>query len=323
MQKELLEQLKRITVEEQAILKGNHSVEKGIYTAGKEFVIDSKKMLAKGKLIDIRTHTRFVHFPKHRHNYIEIIYMCSGQTTHLINGTSEVVLKAGDLLFLNQNAYQEIQPAGFDDVAINFIVLPEFFDVAFTMVEGENILRDFIIGTLRKDSDRMDYIHFKVADILPVQNLIENLVWSIMNKQSNWRQINQVTMGLLFLQLVNYSDCIDRNDPKQYEQNITMAVLRYIEDNYKTATLTEIAKELNQSLYLLSRLVKEQTGQTFKQLLRTKRLNQAVYLLTKTVLPVEDIITAIGYENSSYFHRIFKERFQMTPKAYREVHRTI
>ena len=34
MQKELLEQLKRITVEEQAILMGNHSVEKGIYTAG-------------------------------------------------------------------------------------------------------------------------------------------------------------------------------------------------------------------------------------------------------------------------------------------------
>jgi len=323
MQEILLNQLKTITAEEQAILDGNKDIEKEIYTAGKEFVVDSRKMLEKGKLMDIRIHTRFTHFPKHRHNYIEIIYMCSGQTTHIINDSSEVVLKAGDILFLNQNAYQEIKPAGIDDIAINFIVLPEFFDLAFTMVEGENILRNFIIGTLTKDSDRMDYIHFKVADVLPVQNLIENLVWSLRNKQQNNRQMNQITMGLLFLQLVNYSERIDRNNPKQYEQNLTMTVLRYIEENYKTATLTEIAAQLSQSVYQLSRLIKEQAGHTFKDLLQTKRLNLAVYLLTTTSLSVEDIITAVGYENTSYFHRLFKGKLGSTPKAYREQHKTI
>ena len=84
-------------------------------------VIDSKKLLQKGKLIQVRPHTRFVHFPKHTHNYIEVIYMCQGRTTHIINGT-EVILEAGDLLFLNQNAVQEILPAGRDDIAVNFIV---------------------------------------------------------------------------------------------------------------------------------------------------------------------------------------------------------
>lgn len=323
MQEILLNQLKMITAEEQTILDGNKDIEKDIYTAGKEFVVDSTKMLDKGKLMDIRIHTRFIHFPKHRHNYIEIIYMCSGQTTHIINDNSEVVLKAGDILFLNQNAYQEIKPAGIDDIAINFIVLPEFFDLAFTMVEGENILRNFIIGTLTKDSDRMDYIHFKVADVLPVQNLIENLVWSLVNRQQNNRQMNQITMGLLFLQLVNYSGRIDKNNPKQYEQNLTMTVLRYIEENYKTATLTEIAAQLNQSVYQLSRLIKEQAGHTFKDLLQTKRLNLAVYLLTTTALSVEDIISAVGYENTSYFHRLFKGKFGITPKIYREQHKAI
>lgn len=323
MQEVLLNLLKQITKEEQAILDGNSNVERDIYFSGNDLVVDSKKMLEKGKLIDIRPHTRFVHFPKHRHNYIEIIYMCSGQTTHIINDHSEVVLEAGDLLFLNQNAYQEIKPAGYDDIAINFIVLPEFFDVAFSMIEGENILRNFIIGTLMRDSAPMDYIHFKVADILPVQNLIENMVWSIMNKHPNRRQINQTTMGLLFMQLVNYSDRIDKNDPKQYEQNMTMSVLRYIEENYRTASLTEIAEDLSQSVYQLSRLIKEQTGQTFKELLQTKRLNQAVYLLTSTSLSVEDIITAVGYENTSYFHRLFKNKYGMTPKVYRDNHKKI
>lgn len=323
MQEVLLNLLKQITEEEQVILDGNSDVERDIYFSGKDLVVDSKKMLARGKLIDIRTHTRFVHFPKHRHNYIEIIYMCSGCTTHIINDTSEVALEAGDILFLNQNAYQEIKPASYDDIAINFIVLPEFFDVAFSMVEGENILRNFIIGTLMRDSAPMDYIHFKVSDILPVQNLMENMVWSIVNKYPNRRQINQITMGLLFLQLMNYSDRIDKNDPKQYEQNMAMSVLRYIEENYRTATLTEIASDLSQSVYQLSRLIKEQTGRTFKELLKTKRLNQAVYLLLTTSLSVEDIISAVGYENTSYFHRMFKNKYGMTPKAYRDQNKKI
>ena len=45
--------------------------------------------------------------------------MCQGTTTHILNG-SKVILEAGDLLFLNQNAEQEILPAGEQDIAVNF-----------------------------------------------------------------------------------------------------------------------------------------------------------------------------------------------------------
>lgn len=320
MQKELLDKLKVITDEESKILKGNKKVEKDIYTASSEFIIDSKKMLESGKLIDIRPHTRFVHFPKHRHNYVEIVYMCSGQTNHIINGSNEIVLNSGDVLFLNQNAYQEIKPAGINDIAINFIVLPEFFDVAFSMINEENILRNFIIGSLRNETGQIDYLHYKVADVLPVQNLIENLVWTILNKQANKRHINQITMGLLFLQLLNYTDKLDSNSPEQYEQNQVLKILKNIEENYKHITLTEIANNTNQSIYYLSKLIKDSTGSTFNNLLQKKRLNQASYLLTTTNLIVEDIIYSIGYNNSSYFYRIFKKRYNMTPTEYRNKH---
>ena len=41
-----------------------------------------------------------------------------------------------------------------------------------------------------------------------------------------------------------------------------------------------------------------------------------------TELAVEDIIAAVGYDNNSYFHRIFKERYSMTPKKYRDAEST-
>lgn len=318
MDRNLMAVLEQISQEEQAILDGRSQISQSLYTDSREFVIDSEKMLEKGKLMDIRTHTRFVHFPKHKHNYVEIIYMCSGKTVHIINDTDEVELHQGELLFLNQNCYHEIKPARKDDIAVNFIVLPEFFDEAFKMMDDENILRDFIIGSLTQNSENASYLLFKVADVLPVQNLVENLVWSLINKQQNRRQMNQITMGLLMLSLVNASDRISYGRGNQYDRQAVLCVLRYIESNYRTASLKELSEMMNESLYQLSRFIKKNTGHTFKELLLIKRLNQAAYLLTSTRLPVSDIIYHVGYDNTSYFHRVFRERFGVTPKEYRE-----
>jgi AraC-like DNA-binding protein len=292
-------------------------IARDLYTSEKDFVIDSKKMLAKGKLIDVRTHTRFVHFPKHKHNYIEIIYMVSGSTTHIINDNSKVVLNQGDMLFLNQNAYQEILPAGLEDIAINFIVLTEFFDVAFQMLDGENLLKNFLVDSLRQDNKTAGYLYFKVADILPVQNLIENMIWSILNEQVNKRKINQTTMGLLFLQLLNYTDKIEQGEDDPYDNYLTLSVLRHIEENYRDSNLTVLAKDLNQPVYLLSRLVKRSTGYTYKELLQRKRFQKAVELLGNTTLSVNDIISAVGYDNTSYFHKVFREKYNMSPRQFR------
>ena len=322
MNRELIRHFEPVTAEEQHILErmkhGVKQIEKDLYTSTKGFTVESKKMMQKtGVLIDIRPHTRFISFPKHSHNYIEILYMCSGRTKHIINGNIEVTLNTGDLLFLNQHSTHEVLPASIDDIGINFIVLPEFFDVAFGMLEKENVLSNFIISTLCHNANGSNYLHFKVADVLPVQNLVENLVWSIVYPQENDQEINQTTMGLLFMQLLNYTDTIEQVSPNQYKNSIVMKSLKYIEENYKEASLTELASRLNQSVSNLSKLIKEQTNFTFKELLQTKRLSQAERLLNNTKIPITDIIGAVGYDNTSYFYRIFREKYQMSPKDYR------
>jgi len=316
---ELIKLLEPVSEEEQRILDGNRQIDKELYATGRGFTIDSSKMLEKGHLIDIRTHTRFVAFPAHKHNYIEIMYMCKGETRHIVEGGTEIVLGQGELLFFNQFSTHEILPAGREDLGINFIILPEFFDEVLPMLGKENVLSNFIISTLRQNAESAAYLHFKVAEILPVQNLVENLVWSLKNQQPNYRQINQTTMGLLFMQLINYTDMIDQNQPGQYHNYLAMKTLKYIEENYKTASLTDLAVEMNQSVSNLSKLIRNITGSTFKELLQTKRLNQAVHLLSHTSLPITDIIYMVGYDNTSYFYRIFKEKHGMSPKEFRSM----
>ncbi len=317
MRRELLDMLKRITTEEQELLDGSREIRKERYTNRRDFVVDSRLLLEKGRLIEIRPHTRFAYFPKHRHNYVEMVYMCAGTTTHIINGSNELVLKEGDLLFLNQNVYHEILPAGEEDLAVNFIILPEFFDRPISMVERENILRDFLISTLAGDTAMNDYLYIRTRGIVPVENLLENMIWTILGRHPMMDTINQTSMGLLLMNLSRFADQIGRGDPQHEEQNLMFSVLDYIEHHYQNGTLAEISELSHLPTYQVSRMLKKRTRKNFKELLQLRRLQQAAYLLQNTTLSIDKIIVHIGYENSSYFYRVFREKYGCSPSEYR------
>lgn len=316
MNSALLNALSVITEEERKILDGNTSIDQTLYSDDKELVVDCKKLLNSGKLIQVRPHTRFIHFPKHKHNYIEMIYMCSGSTTHIVNGAT-ITLNCGELLILSQNAIQEILPASKEDVAINFIILPEFFDQSLNMMGSEkSLIRDFIVGCLKSSDSSLPFLHFKVSSVLPIQNLVENLAWTIVNNIQNKRLMNQITMGLLFLQLMNHTDKIEAGK-NAYEQEMLITVLQYIEEHYKDGELTVLANQMGCELTWLSKLIKKVAGSTYTELVQQKRLNKACYLLKTTQLSIIDISLAVGYDNFSYFHRLFKQTYGVSPRTYR------
>ena len=89
---ELLKTLRAITPEEQALLASHTGIRREIYMDADSDVIDAKRLLRSGRLIALRPHTRFVHFPEHSHNYVEVVYMCAGSTTQIANG-KQIVLK--------------------------------------------------------------------------------------------------------------------------------------------------------------------------------------------------------------------------------------
>ncbi len=317
MNDELLNKLKIITEEEKQYLEGKSSVSQKLYTNEKDFIVDSKKLLEKGQFIQFRPHTRFVHFPSHKHNYLEMIYMCNGQTTHIINADKRLVLREGDILFLNQNVSHEILPAGKDDIAVNFIILPEFFSKSIAMLENDNVLRDFLLSSVSGKSENLSYLLFESKGILPVNNLIENMIWMIINKTPNINTTIQTTMGLLFMNLSKYSETLKKDDPAQFDQGLIFSVLQYIDNNYRDGSLEDIASSLGLPTYQLSRLLKKYTGKNFKDLLKLRKLQQASYLLKDTSLTIDEIMEKIGYNNSSYFYNSFKELYGTSPKKYR------
>lgn len=314
MDERILRQIQPVTEEEQAILDGRQTIDRELYMANPNNVINSRKLLASGKLITLRTHTRFIHFPEHTHDYIELVYMCQGQTTHIVNG-NRITLKEGELLFLNQSARHEVCQAGMEDIAVNFIVLPDFFSTSLTVIgEEETPLRHFLVDCLCGQNSGPGYLLFRVADVKPVQNLVENLLFILLQGSANKRKSSQMTMALLFLELTARTEALETGDE---DQAAILKVLSYVETRYVEGSLTELAEMLHYDLSWLSREIKRQTGKTYTQLVQEKRLAQAAFLLRNTNRNVDDIAGAVGYENMGYFHRIFREAYGISPRTYR------
>ncbi len=320
MREELLKELMVISEEEKKYKAGQGMVETQLYTGAALDEIDRERLLERGRLITVRPHSRFVDFPEHRHNYVEIMYVVQGSITHYIEG-KELTLKKGDVLLLNQHVTHAIKRAEYEDIGINFIALPEFFEVPLTMLNEKNVLAEFLIGALRQKNPVSHYLLFRLKENAQVENLMENMIESMLHKHANEDIMNQYSMGLVFLYLLNHLENLSHNSSMDYKEAVIQAVLEYIHSDCRNANLTKIAEDTHQSVTVLSRLIKTKTGYTFQQLLQRKRFQTAVHLLLDTNLSIEDIALDVGYENQSYFFRQFKSRYGMTPRKYRMEHR--
>lgn len=320
MDKWLLEQIQKITPEEQEYLNGEEEVNREIYTRKENFEVDSQLLLKQGKLLNVRHHSRFVEFPEHKHNYIEIVYVCTGEITHYIDGKS-LSMQPGDLLLMNQHVKHSVKRAERDDIGINFIILPEFFDIPLQMMRKQNVIADFLLGTLRQNNTVPQYLLFQLKGQKQISNLMENMIASVVYNSENENMINQYSMELVFLYLLNNMDKLACNSSQNYEDVVIQAALKYINTQYRTAVLSRIAEDFNLSLSAVSRLIKKNTGFTFVELLMRKRFQKASMFLVETELPVEQIAANIGYENHSYFYRQFKAYYGVTPSQYRAEHK--
>ena len=317
MKKSIHNKLLELTEEESRLLYDSNEVNKKIYTDQSQFIIDSNKLLNTGELIHIRKHTRFVKFPEHKHNFIEFNYVYQGCLKQKIYGR-EIHLKQGELLFLNQHITHELEASKEEDIIINFIIKPEFFDYIISLLENNNPVINFLISTLYTNCSEGEYLHFKVSKNKQIQDIVESIIIELYEGNIVSKVKTKLLVGLLLVELVKCSDDIDVFSGDNYEKKMIIEILKYIDDNYKHGSLGEIAYILNQNDYKISKLVKKHLNYTFKELLQDKKLSKSAELLICTNMPIAQIIEEVGYENLTYFYKIFKARYNMTPKDYRK-----
>lgn len=250
-------------------------------------------------------------------SHIELVYLYAGQMVYQVN-QQEFVLKEGELLWINPKAGWKRFSAGEEAAAVRFILLPDFFSWAFHMPEKEdNLLRYLLVNYMQGTMPYSSCLHFHVADIVQVQQLMEVMIRIALEGQPDEGEALQCGMKLLITLLTGYMNRMETGE-NSYEQVLLLRVLHYIETRYRDGEMAELCETFGYDMYWLSRAVKRITGKTYKEILQAKRMRRAVYLLENSRMSVAEISLAVGYRNTSYFHRMFREYYGVSPKQYRD-----
>ena len=98
----------------------------------------------------------------------------------------------------------------------------------------------------------------------------------------------------------------------------------YIKRNYMTKiTLEDVAAHVYLSPSYLSKLFKISTGLNFNSYLNNQRIEHAKQLLLSGLSDLESIALTVGYEDQSYFTKVFKRLTGVTPKKFKSLNGVI
>ncbi len=114
-----------------------------------------------------------------------------------------------------------------------------------------------------------------------------------------------------------FSECMFSRLPSKNYSLIRTAI-EFICANFNTnITLEDVAAKVHLNSAYFSTLFKQSTGSSFKEYLNMIRVEESKRLLTSTDYSIIDIAIATGFEDQSYFSKVFKKYTGITPKQYR------
>lgn len=262
--------------------------------------------------------------PLHWHNEMEITYIVNGSCIISVNGTPVHAL-AGDIILILPNQLHSIDrdddcPAEYYTVVFDLHLLGQDVpsDACFRKylkpyLEGSSVL------PLKLSSEQTDYapIRQNFEELLKLEHpdfaiqgrelLIKARLFTVFSLLEPFRRDTDSDSGALY----------------QLAQIQKMkALLQFISINYMNPlTLQEAAAFCGYSASYFMKFFKSFTSSTFVEYLNHYRLEKAGELLCNTSLSVLEISENVGFENHSYFIRIFKRQYGITPRKYRLLHR--
>lgn len=164
--------------------------------------------------------------------------------------------------------------------------------------------------------------HFSIE----IDNMDEVLaiIQQLLLKNMNPDYFSQFELKVLFMNLLQSILNGVRNSQYNFTLQQVTKILDYFHTHYDEEVLiSEVADMFNVDRRRIAYLFEKITGLTPIQYLTRYRISKAKELLTISELTVSEVAEAVGYQDSFYFSRVFKNSTKMSPSQYRKVHQNL
>ena len=277
----------------------------------------SKVFFNEGNIF-ISKHHRYSAMPNHRHEFVEFNYMLSGECIQFVN-EERVHLREGEILLMDRNTTHRIDSLGQNDILINILLKNESIntDIIVNMAKSHSLINNFLINAYNQYNRDANYFYLKTSENYNVQHIIRSLMLEYYNKDRYYIRTMNIFLSLLLIELTRFIE-------KDSEQNITedeeiIGILRYIERNFRSLKLSDLAKTFGYNTNYLSNKLKKVTGHSFQELLNDIRYQKAEELLIETDYSLEEIAYNIGFESSSSLYKLFFKYGNKSPNEIRKL----
>lgn len=248
----------------------------------------------------------------HWHNELEMVYVKEGVV--LTNcGSSTIESHPGDLIFINSNEPHSYYISKGPVVLYCCTVDPVILQGRYVASFDSHLLSQTNTITVFQN------------DIVADKDLINMFInmWKEDEKREKGYEyaIKAFSYGIITLMVRNHTKSTITSKEYQYQNrslnNINKA-LQFIHKHYsENISLNDISDYIGFNRYYFCRLFKEITGLTAIKYLNNYRIHQALSLMqSQRELTITEIASLVGFNDSNYFTRVFKNVTNETPSEY-------
>lgn len=254
--------------------------------------------IRKSDKLYVKKHTATQRPYYHSHSFYEIIFVQSGKCEFFDYPDGERIrIDKGDVCICAPESVHALLKAGKKDVILKAVIPCKVFD---EITDKQTVVKEGEIRLFENAGDK-------------AQSYFQNFMRENSQDQPLARIAEKSWLSLFLVELLS-EKYIERGD-------IVRKFNIYINDNLKTASLVGFCKFAGYNPDHITRVLKRETGKTFKEKVTEIRLTEAKTLLMTTDMPVESIASETGYLNPSGFYKQFTATFGITPAQYRRAYR--
>ena len=237
------------------------------------------------------------HFPPHIHQVIEMVYIKSG-TLELGVGKELYHMEKGDFAVVFPNVIHHYQVFGKEE------------NKALYMLVSPTLLPNYMVE-IQKNCPQYPVINKECLHV-DIVKAIQSLVKV---EKSNTRLV-QAYVQMIFAHIFSEMDLIEKESVGG--EDLVYQSVEYVAKNFREKiSLEQMAYDLGVSKYVLSRLFSKTFHCNFTSYVNGVRLNYAMSMLEGTNELITNICFDCGFESQRTFNRVFKERYRLSPREYR------
>lgn len=254
----------------------------------------------------------------HSHDWFELAFMYSGSCT-IETEKQTLTLSKGQAVLFNRKTTHSISSCGTDDILINLLIRKSYLTTGFFNHLSNNYLVSFLIASLDDSNALAGFLSFVPENSERLQSVMTDLLCQYYDEKTIFtKDIIDSYMALIILELTQILKNSPSADSDLHPQKLILEITEYIHQNFLTCSLESVSGHFHMNPNYLSGYIHKHTGSTYKELVQAARLRYAASLIKNTSLSTSMIANQAGYENVTFFYKLFKKMYGCTPAQYRE-----